>query len=461
MDPDLSDILVYKNLADKTNIDLTKPPPASGVLDTPKVVQPKPQKFKPGAVRKGSSSSSVPAAPPASSASAPAPSSPSIPPISPPKPKSGKTPSPPRKKEEKKVDPPAPAPASDDVISDNDKSESESESSESESESESDSETDENDPKVKREKTFYLHELERLRLQGVRLTQKYTLRNKLHDIRFEFEAHKSNSESLDRLKFMTDTAKWVFMGIEWINSKAGPFLHLQGWSQNATQDMTRYYPCFEKLYQKYFRKMQISPIMEFFFLVMGSAFFWHMQQSFLGGFMKGPLGVPVPPTASQPPPSYPPQQQQPTQPKPIYRNNSSGVGATVSSGNAFGKNIPIGRDILKPPVQVPVHNSMPFARQPSWLNPKNNNEKENKQTASAKTSGKSAAILEPPPMILSDSDSDTESNISNVEQSACPLRDKRGTNNDNNDSDDDEKISDTPPLNDDDEGNFTDEEIES
>ena len=37
VDPDITDILLFKNLANKSNVDLSKPSPASGVLETPKV----------------------------------------------------------------------------------------------------------------------------------------------------------------------------------------------------------------------------------------------------------------------------------------------------------------------------------------------------------------------------------------------------------------------------------------
>lgn len=475
-DINLSDIAFFKNLADRTNIDLSKPTPTpgSGVLDTPKVVShTKSTKLKPGAVKKpitppnsssvSTAASSVPESPllqPQAAVvvtpSAPNPSAsqqPKSPALVPTQPKS-KVQSPPKKKEtktaEKKND------DVDETISDDD------ESGEEEDETDDD-DVDENDPKIKREKTFYLHELERLRLQGVRLTQKYTLRNKLHDIRYEFEAHKSNSQTLDRLKFMTNTAKWIFVGIEWLNSKAGPFLHLQGWSQDATKDMTQYYPCFEKLYQRYFRQMQVSPIFEFFLLVMGSAFLWHVQQSALAAFLKVPTGFqPSPVTNNNTPISNPPLAASiPIQPPPQVKSRT----AATSGNNAFGKNIPIGRDILKPSIQVPVHNSMPLARQPSWLNPNTNtnaNKSGNSQSRKV-PSNKPTPILEPPPTILSDSDSDNESHKS---QEFCSLKKKKGNADDEDEQEEaevsepdiDDKLSDTAI--DTDEGNFTDEEIE-
>jgi hypothetical protein len=484
VDPDISDLQLFKNLANKSNVDMSKPPPTSGVLETPKIsksrakLSPSSKKRFKAHLQTTNDNKREPLSPPLVPTKPP--TAPAIPPAI--KEQSPKKPIEKKETEEKSKS----KNEFDELENETDDKKETEESSEAAADDDDEDQNDdndraeesddENDQSTKQEKRFYLLELERYRLQGVRLTQRYTMKDRLHDIRFEFDAHKANSESLDHIRFMSDSAKWVFIGIEWINSKVGPFLRLQGWSEHATRDMTRYNHCFQKLYQRYFRKMQMSPLVEFFWLVFGSAFFWHMQQSLLGSMLPTASAIPVPPSQNVQvnPPAQPQQQKQ--QPAP-QKSTTPGFNPSPSP---FARNVPRQPDLKKPQVPIVQSSVGPMVRQPSWLLNNNNNQQSNKMTVpppqpsmpSATAGGAGIPkILEAPP-VLSDSDSDSDMS-SVLTDTPKPMRHRPlqlnevpppDQNDDNDLQEEDEADGNIDQMGavfgDEDEGNFTDDEVE-
>ena len=132
------------------------------------------------------------------------------------------------------------------------------------------------------EKQGYLIELQALQNKGVRLTRKFTMKDTIEDLQFEYEKQNTNLTTANYVAFMKDTLKVAFTGIELGNNKLGPFLQLNGWAETATRDMDRYDHALERVYKKYWRKQQMSPLVELAWLIVGSMFMHHFKTKFFG-----------------------------------------------------------------------------------------------------------------------------------------------------------------------------------
>lgn len=150
----------------------------------------------------------------------------------------------------------------------------------------------EDDELTRQEKRKYLLDLEKLRLQGVRLTKDYSMNDSIVDIRFEYDSHRSNYDIVDSINFMKDILGFSFTLVESLNQRLGPFLQLNGWSSYMKKNMTRFDRLLERAYHRFWRQGQPSPFMEFGMLVFGSMIMWHLQNKYLNGLPVGEmLGV--------------------------------------------------------------------------------------------------------------------------------------------------------------------------
>ena len=136
--------------------------------------------------------------------------------------------------------------------------------------------------KGRAEKVGFLMELKKLRMQGCHLTREYSTKDKLEDIKYEFERQKMNLDCINSVALMSDGLKLGLSGLEMANNKLGPFLHLHGWSESVTQDMSRYNHVLERIYRKYWRQGSLNPLVELGMLLVGSMMMYHFQNKFLG-----------------------------------------------------------------------------------------------------------------------------------------------------------------------------------
>ena len=90
-----------------------------------------------------------------------------------------------------------------------------------------------------RQKTVYLHELNRMRLGGSKLSREYTNDDNVADIEFECNRIKANEDQNSTVSFMKDAIKLGATGLELLNNKFD-ILRLNGWSGEVTRDMERY-----------------------------------------------------------------------------------------------------------------------------------------------------------------------------------------------------------------------------
>lgn len=134
------------------------------------------------------------------------------------------------------------------------------------------------------EKQSVLLELDRLRAQGVNLTQQFTLDSDLQVMQWEVRRHLMMIDEQNSINFLKDAMRLGFSGIEALNSKAGPLLELDGWAASASQELgaQKYDATLSKLYRKYWKRGSSSPELELAFGILGSAGAYHFRKKFMG-----------------------------------------------------------------------------------------------------------------------------------------------------------------------------------
>ena len=143
------------------------------------------------------------------------------------------------------------------------------------------------------EKQGFLIELSNMRRnKGVHLSREFTMDDTLAELEFEIQKQNNNATTRQHVVFMRDVMKMGINGLEIANARFGPFLSIDGWAETVTADMTKYEPPLEKLYRRYFRSSQMSPIMELSWLLVGSMVAFHFKNKWFAG----------PPASKQPPP---------------------------------------------------------------------------------------------------------------------------------------------------------------
>ncbi len=132
------------------------------------------------------------------------------------------------------------------------------------------------------EKQGYLIELTNLKQKGAQLSRDFTMRDSLTELEFEVQKQNNNITTRNTVNFMRDTLRIVINGIEIGNNRFGPFLSIDGWAESVTQDMRKYEHALERIYKRYWRKTQMSPVMELGWLLIGSMVAWHFKSKFFG-----------------------------------------------------------------------------------------------------------------------------------------------------------------------------------
>ena len=89
------------------------------------------------------------------------------------------------------------------------------------------------------------------RQHGVRLTRRYTVDDNLADMQLEVRRHLIQMEEDSTVKFMKDAIRIGCTGLEMMNNRLGPFLELDGWSNETCKDMDRYNLPLSKIYKIY------------------------------------------------------------------------------------------------------------------------------------------------------------------------------------------------------------------
>jgi hypothetical protein len=159
-------------------------------------------------------------------------------------------------------------------------------------------------------KKHALSELRQYASDGIK-TRRFTLENDLDEMIQEIERVKLlKPPDTKEIQAAIKTARRGLLAmvsfIEFVNSKWNPLdLHLQGWGDNVMEQISDYDSVFERLYIKYREKVQMPPELEFLFMVLSSAFMFHISNAFLQNFKMHTNPIP------QAPRKVPPKKRSP------------------------------------------------------------------------------------------------------------------------------------------------------
>lgn len=136
-------------------------------------------------------------------------------------------------------------------------------------------------PKIRREKQEILFQL--LKLYPNESQGQWSMRMPLFELKYELKRREEYQVEQEQIVFIKDILKMVFVGMEYANKKFGPILEIDGWADFVTRDMKKFDRCIVALYRRYFKRSKMDPLLEFFWLLIGSMVMYHIQCKYLGG----------------------------------------------------------------------------------------------------------------------------------------------------------------------------------
>jgi hypothetical protein len=126
------------------------------------------------------------------------------------------------------------------------------------------------DYEVKAEKDALLQELRRLERTGIKLTRDWDVeKHTLDELQFEVDRIASEENAAVIVDYAKKGINFGVAGLEFLMKKQG-FDSVDGWHKRACSDMSKYNKPLNKLYKRYWRKTQMSPMTELAMLLLGS-----------------------------------------------------------------------------------------------------------------------------------------------------------------------------------------------
>jgi hypothetical protein len=124
-----------------------------------------------------------------------------------------------------------------------------------------------------------LYQIERLERRGVKI-RKFTMQSSFDDIKAELDKVKRDRELDASVRFQKMALTTFATGIEFLNSRYDPFdVHLEGWSENISDNINDYDEIFEELHVKYQSKARMAPELKLMMMLGGSAVKFHMTNT--------------------------------------------------------------------------------------------------------------------------------------------------------------------------------------
>lgn len=135
---------------------------------------------------------------------------------------------------------------------------------------------------IQKEKFDLLCKFERLRDKGVKFPKVYSMSSDYEEMKYEYERLIHQKKMDNSVKLQRKALISFISGMEFLNDRYDPFdLKLDGWSESVHDNLDEYDDIFEELYEKYQGNGSISPELRLCFMVGGSAFMFHLQNSML------------------------------------------------------------------------------------------------------------------------------------------------------------------------------------
>lgn len=139
-----------------------------------------------------------------------------------------------------------------------------------------------------RQKFLYIRKLEALEKQGITISKKYNMDDKLQEMQGEYETIKADLSKRNSVKFQGKMLMAFVSGIEFLNSKFDPFdIKLDGWGEAVNENVDEYDEVFGELHEKYGGKAKMAPELKLLFMLGGSGAMLHMTNTMFKSSMPG------------------------------------------------------------------------------------------------------------------------------------------------------------------------------
>lgn len=139
-----------------------------------------------------------------------------------------------------------------------------------------------------REKFVYIRKLEALEKKGIQISKKYSMDDKLDEMKGEYEMIKNEQQKRNSVKFQGKMLMAAVSAIEFLNSKFDPFdIKLDGWGEAVSENLEEYDEVFGELHEKYGGKAKMAPELKLLFMLGGSAGMLHMTNTMFKSAMPG------------------------------------------------------------------------------------------------------------------------------------------------------------------------------
>ena len=133
---------------------------------------------------------------------------------------------------------------------------------------------------IQKAKFDLLCKFERLRDKGVKIPKTFSMSSDYDEMKYEYERLLHQRKMDNSVKMQRRMLITFVSGAEWLNGRFDPFdIKLDGWSETVHEGIGEYDDVFEELYEKYQSTGSMSPELRLAFMVAGSAFMYHLQNS--------------------------------------------------------------------------------------------------------------------------------------------------------------------------------------
>ena len=141
---------------------------------------------------------------------------------------------------------------------------------------------------IAQEKQDYLYKFKRLEQAGINPSENFGMNSDLNTMRDEYSRLKKLRDLDSSIKFQKKMMMAAVTGIEFLNDKFDPFdAQLNGWGESINEGLSDYDEVFEELHEKYKSKAAMAPELRLMFMLGGSAFMFHLQNTMFKSTIPG------------------------------------------------------------------------------------------------------------------------------------------------------------------------------
>jgi hypothetical protein len=134
---------------------------------------------------------------------------------------------------------------------------------------------------IQTKKFDLLCKFERLRDKGVRLPKTFSMSSSLDEMELEYKRLVEHRQMDNSVKMQRRMLISFASMLEFLNGKfSNPFdLHIEGWSEQLSEEISSYDDVFEDLYGKYKDTVNMAPELKLAMMVGSSAFWYHLTSN--------------------------------------------------------------------------------------------------------------------------------------------------------------------------------------